>query len=118
MKEPASTAGSIFALCFGSVLRLGVGLLLRTAVGLGFSLHVRGLASRALAGSLLGVIGHVPTGALELDGGSGQHLLDGVFAAGRALVRHGVGELLDLFKAMLTGFAQELVKGHGKLLFR
>ncbi len=66
--------------------------------------------------TLFGVVGHVPAGALELDGRSTEELLYGVLSARGTLIRHGIGELLDLLEPVLTGFALKLVKWHGWLL--
>ncbi len=59
----------------------------------------------------LGVVGDVPAGAFELDGGSGDHLLD-LAAAFGALLNHLVGELLDFFEAVTALLAFVFVKRH------
>ena len=60
---------------------------------------------------LLGVVGDVPAGALELDGGRGDHLLDLAATLG-ALLDHLVGELLDFFEAVTALLAFVFVKWH------
>ncbi len=59
----------------------------------------------------LGIVGDVPPGTLELNGGSGDHLLD-LAAAFRALLHHFVGVKLDFFEAVAALLAFVFVKGH------
>src|SRR5262249_28752759 len=63
-----------------------------------------------VARRLLGVVGDVPTGALELDRGRGEELLDGPPAL-RALLQGCVGELLDQLEAPVP-IALVLVERH------
>ena len=60
---------------------------------------------------LLGVVGDVPAGSLELDGGRGNHLFNAA-AALRTLLQHLVGELLDFLEAVTTLLALVFVKRH------
>src|ERR1035438_9482674 len=60
---------------------------------------------------LLGVVSDVPSGAFELDGRSGDHLLDLAAALG-ALLHHFGGVQLDFFEAVTALFAFVFVKWH------
>ena len=60
---------------------------------------------------LLGVVGDVPAGALELHSGGGDHLLDLAAALGAGL-DHLVRELLDFFEAVAALLAFVFVKRH------
>src|SRR4051812_25689227 len=83
-----------------SLLSRGISLSLGLRFRFGFGLVVAVALCRSLAGALLGVIIYIPTGALELDGGRGDHLLHLVLSAFRALGNDRIRELLDLLKTV------------------
>src|SRR6185437_9628000 len=94
-----------FALRFR--LALALSLRLRFAAGAGtlISRFGIGLTSR------FGIVGHIPSAALELDGRRMQKPLHLASAFGTLWIRRG--NALDLLKPMMTFLTLELVKRHG-----
>ncbi len=97
---PTSTG----AFGFRRIFRFGFGVLAE---------NLRSKKDEAEAGRrLLGVIGDVPSRALELDGRSGDYLLDGAAALG-AFLDMRIGEFLDALEAVMALLALVFVKWHG-----
>src|SRR3974390_2021716 len=81
-------------------------------LGLIVFLVFRGVATTGRSSrTLLRVVGDIPAGALELDGGSGNGLLD-LSAAFGALLDHLVGKFLNFFEAVAALLTFVFVKGH------
>src|SRR5579871_2722659 len=88
-------------------LLLFFGLGFRLSLAFGFGATIRTGARRRLAG----IIGHIPTRALELHGRRMQQLLD-LATAFRAASHGLIGKLLYAFKAMTALLAFVLVEWH------
>jgi len=58
---------------------------------------------------IVGVIGHIPSGAFELNGRSGDQLLNGMFSTFRAGLQGWVRELHNALKTIGAGSALVLV---------
>ena len=103
----------------GRLLFRRLALRLRLALSFAFRLRFAGGAWRLVSGlrirlvSRFGIVGHIPSTALELHGRRMQNPLDLASAFGTLRIRRG--NALNLLKPVMTFLALELVKRHGSL---